>query len=125
MRATPRRDLGGRSPYEIVTGMRPQGPLETLLGKRSSKSFTPTEYVDDLRESLGETWKVLQEAEAAAAEERKRDRKRAAPLEERIGVGSYVFLEKPPKYLAAPGAEGSRRFAPLSLIHISEPTRPY
>ena len=33
MRCTPRPDRGGYTPYERVTGMRPQGPLDRLWSK--------------------------------------------------------------------------------------------
>ena len=33
MRSTPRKDRGNKSPYEIVTGLKPQGPLDAVFAK--------------------------------------------------------------------------------------------
>ena len=53
MRATPRADRGGKSPYEIVMGMVPQGPLASLFEKVNSTRVADIGgYVDQLRQSL-------------------------------------------------------------------------
>ena len=48
MRATPRSDRGGKSPFELVTGLLPQGPLDHLFRKLNDKVVDPAGYVAGL-----------------------------------------------------------------------------
>lgn len=112
MRATPRADLGGRSPYEVITGLRPQGPLTTLFDKMKVKTVTPSEYVKGLQENL----QVIQEQVAMnyAAEIDAKLQKREG--DSKSGwvpdVGDTVFLRRPPT--GAGDVKGtSRKLLPL------------
>ena len=52
MRSTPRKDRGGKSPYEIVTGLWPQGPLQSLKERFNPEKRSPVEYVRELNKYL-------------------------------------------------------------------------
>ena len=41
MRATPRADRDGKSPYELITGLRPQGPLNQVFGRGRNQVQSP------------------------------------------------------------------------------------
>ena len=60
LRAPPRADRDGRSPYELVTGMKPQGPLNRVFEKVSDRTLAASEYVRD----LGKHTKRIQEGVA-------------------------------------------------------------
>ena len=40
MCSTPRKDRGNKSPYEIVTGLKPHGPLDAVFERFSPESLT-------------------------------------------------------------------------------------
>ena len=48
MRATPRADRDGKSPFEIITGLRPQGPLSDVFARLSPEKRTPNDYINEL-----------------------------------------------------------------------------
>ena len=53
LRATPRADRGGKSPYELVCGLVPQGPVDALFRKvGSTKTLSPGSYISGLRDNL-------------------------------------------------------------------------
>ena len=52
LRATPREYRGGRSPFELVTGMKPQGPLSSLFERLSDRVLSTEEYVKDPQRHL-------------------------------------------------------------------------
>jgi hypothetical protein len=53
MRSTPRADRDGKSAYEIVCGLVPQGPVRDLFAETSGTKFMdPTSYVASLHENL-------------------------------------------------------------------------
>ena len=53
MRSTPHKDRGNQSPYEIVIGLVPQGPLDAVLEKISPEKLSPSDYVKKLNDYLG------------------------------------------------------------------------
>ena len=53
MRSTPRKDRGNKSPYEIVTGLKPQGPFDAVFEKFNPDKQTPSVYVNELNKYLG------------------------------------------------------------------------
>lgn len=108
----PRADLGGRSPYEVITGLRPQGPLTTLFEKMKVKTVTPSEYVKGLQENLQHIQEKI--ALSYAAEIDAKLQKREGDLKSNWvpGVGDTVFLRKPPTGAGdVPGI--SRKILPL------------
>ena len=48
IRAAPRADRDGHSPYELVTGLKPQGPLSLVFEKSSNRTLSGSEYIRDL-----------------------------------------------------------------------------
>ena len=53
VRSTPCRELNGRTPFEVVTGLKPQGPLHELFHRvESTHLMTIDSYVRSLQEEL-------------------------------------------------------------------------
>ena len=48
----PREDRGGLPPYELVTGLKPQGPLHELFAKIGGTVLGAEGYVRGLQEHL-------------------------------------------------------------------------
>ena len=127
LRATPRAELGHRSPYEVITGLRPQGPMDALLARMSAKTLSAADYVSDLRRHITDLHREVQisvvaEAEARAAAKQSKHLPDAEPA---IGVGSYVFLRRPPTIQAKTDGEDdeervnvSRRLLPRAHAHL-------
>ena len=108
LRATPRADRGGFSPYELVTGMRPQGPMDHLFGKlRGAKTLDPATYVSGLRDNLESIHKLIAdqlraEFQAKNATDEKRNGKSYV-----YKVGDHVFLKRVPAALQPAGSRGA------------------
>ena len=96
MRATPRADLGGRSPYELITGLRPQGPLTTLFEKMNAKTVTPSEYVQGLQKNLEAIQKQVATSYLAELDAKLQKREGDAKSNWVPDVGDTVFLRRPP-----------------------------
>ena len=97
MRATPRKDRNDRSPYEMITGLRPQGPLEAVFRKLGPAArMDASTYVHELQKNLAST-----HASIARVMEGDLERKRAKEAREEGGsmlkVGTYVVLRVPPR----------------------------
>ena len=52
LRAIPREDRQGRSPFELVTGLKPQGLSDSLFRKIGGRSLNPAGYVAILQSYL-------------------------------------------------------------------------
>ena len=109
LRATPlpREDRGGLSPYELVTGMKPQGPLHELFAKTGGTVLGAEGYVRGLQEHLENVHDVVK---AQLRSELEQKRLAAAGREGRNqtpAVGSYVFLKRPPAALRRTEADGA------------------
>ena len=50
LRCIPREDRMGRSPYEIVTGLRPQGISQHLFEKLKGKTINPNSYAESIKQ---------------------------------------------------------------------------
>ena len=92
LRAQPMECLGGRSPYEVVTGLKPRMPASMVTGV-PVEARTVNAYVEDLMEHLKGVYDTVQKvtAEAIAKDEHS--------LEGRIGyeleVGDAVLVKYP------------------------------
>jgi len=99
MRAQPRSDRANKSPYELVCGLLPQGPIDTLFRKISSaKVIDPASYVAGLQDHL-EAIQGVVATQLAAEHDKKvaRQEKRSfTPMQ----PGDYVFLDVPPRAVA-------------------------
>ena len=110
IRATPQPDRGGKSPYELVTGMLPQGPLDRIMEKLTNKkSLTPDEYVNSLRQSLKTMHETIADAVGDEVEKLRRKRLEEASLKDVLPfeVGDYVFVRMPPVTLQAQAQKAS------------------
>ena len=93
MRATPQKNRGGYSPFEIVCGLKPQGPLSELWTKLDSAHMvTSNQYVMGLRDNLkgihDQVASWLEEQHEARVRENQRDAGLAG-----VKPGDYVFFE--------------------------------
>ena len=100
MRATPRADRAGRSPYEIVTGLRPQGPIARLLERQKEVKLTIAGYVGALHEALRSVHGQIREGLSIEYERKVREREKEGVKSLRIQVGDTFFLRR---------GEGQRR----------------
>ena len=95
MRSTPRKDRNNKSPFEIVTGMKPQGPLDALFARFSPDVLSPSTYVNKLNEYLGTIWEQV--ASSLDAEYRKRQDKNAGSRTNQVPqLGDLVFVRRTP-----------------------------
>ena len=95
MRSTPRKDRGNKSPYEIVTGLIPQGPLDAVFARFSPESLTPSTYVNKLNEYLGQIRDQI--ARALDAEYKKRsDKNKGTRTNQVPQIGDLVFVRETP-----------------------------
>ena len=102
----PCEDRGGLSPYELVTGLKPQGPLHELFAKTGGTVLGAEGYVRGLQEHLEKVHDVVK---AQLRSELAQKRLAAAGREGRNqtpAVGSYVFLKRPPAALRRTEADG-------------------
>jgi len=107
LRATPRADRDNKSPYEIVTGRKPQGPIDAIFKMTSSKKLTPGGYVTDLFKYMQHTYEKI--SAQLNAEYAKRMNKNAinAKVSQNPKVGDLVFVKKPP--VAIRDSEGEKQ----------------
>jgi len=121
LRATPRSDRGGRSPFELVTGLQPQGPLSTVFAKINDTALAAACYVRDLQPHLkgirdGVTLQLTSEHEKRMLTHANE------PSASRLRVGGRVFLRLPPKgaRLDANGDPASSRLLPRARLQLFE-----
>ena len=104
IRATPRRDKGHKSPYEIVTGLKPQGPIDHVLKRVSEQQLvSPDEYVSELQKCLKSIHATIADSIAEEAEKLRRKRLQEASDKEQypFQLGDFVFVKRPPHNVAA------------------------
>ena len=111
MRSTPRADRCGKSPYEIVTGLIPQGPIDELFAKHANTRFVdPGSYVAALHENLKHIHTCVREQLEAELENKHAKAERDGVPQVPAKVGDMVFLRRPPPELQR--GEVSKRFLP-------------
>ena len=96
MRATPRADRDNKSPFEIITGLKPQGPLNRVFEKVSPTTLSPAAYVRDLCEALEKTQNDVSLQLSADYAKKRSKGERELTSEWLPGVGDTVLLRKPP-----------------------------
>ena len=118
MRATPRADRDGRSPYELITGLKPQGPLHRVFQKMSREAMAPSEYIRDLNEHLKSVHDSVKTYVAADFENKKSKEEGRSSSAWLPQVGDIVLLRRPPPAVqASQGQKGgtvSKRLTPLA-----------
>ena len=127
LRATPRADRGGHSPYELVTGLVPQGPLNELFRKiGGAKVQNPSDYVADLQRHLKGVYDCVSVQLSSDLEVRKHKGEREAESDCQLKAGDHVFLRRPPAAVRAQiGTPGlvSDRLVPKAAVRIYEVVR--
>ena len=111
MRSTPRDNRCGKSPYEIMTGLIPQGPIDELFAKHANTRFVdPGSYVAALHENLKHIHTCVREQLEAELENKHAKAERDGVPQVPAKVGDMVFLRRPPPELQR--GEVSKRFLP-------------
>ena len=121
MRATPRADRCGKSPFEIVAGLLPQGPVDELFAKHAGTRFVdPASYVAQLHENLQHTHACVKEQLEADIEDTHAKAEREGVPRALVKVGDMVFLRRPPAALMPEESSGrvSRRLLPKASPHL-------
>jgi hypothetical protein len=99
MRATPRKDRNGKSPYEIVTGLVPQGPMDQLFKRfDSTKIIGVSDYVSGLKANLEDIHNQVKIGLNSL--QSKKDAARALAPKLLYAPGTFVFLDAPPLTVA-------------------------
>ena len=100
MRSTPRADRDGKSPYEIVCGLVPQGPVRDFFAKtRGTRFMDPASYVASLHENLEKVHdQISQQMEAELSVKQARAEK-SADKHHTLQIGDTVFVQRPPGHL--------------------------
>ena len=93
LRSSPMACLGGRSPYEVVTGLKPRLP-RALVGALPVEERSVDAYVRDLVEHLRETHKSVQRSTLAAIE--RDEHSMAGRLSQELHMGDPVLVRREP-----------------------------
>ncbi len=118
MRATPRADREGRSPFELVTGLKPQGPLQRIFGKMSRETMSPSSYIQDLCQHLKSVHDGVRTFISADYDRKKLKEQGRAVSDWLPQVGDVVLLRRPPPAVQAQQGQAvgevSWRLTPLA-----------
>ena len=107
LRSTPLNSLGGRSPYQVVTGLRPRLPrLVSTTG--AVLSIGASEYVDNLMKYLKTTYDSVKQTQVSTREKRDIKAQDEGTVGMELQVGDAVMLRLEP----TTKREGSKRFQP-------------
>ena len=109
LRATPRADRDNKSPYEIITGRKPQGPIDAVFKMTSTKKLTPGGYVSDLFKYMQSTHEKISAQLNAQFAKRLHKNSVEAKLSQRPKVGDLVFVKRPP--VAVGNDQGNKDFS--------------
>ena len=96
MRSTPRKDRGGKSPYEIVTGLKPQGPLDSVFSKFNRENLSSSVYVRELNKHLGTIRDFIADQLAAEYDKRKERISSGGRTAHLPREGDLVFVRRTP-----------------------------
>jgi len=123
MRATPRADRDGKSPYEIITGTRPQGPLEEVFSKLSPSKQTPSEYVRELSKYTERIQGRVHAQLEAEFDKRQETNKRGSRTGTIPMVGDLVFIRRVPnlKYNEEHKKKGDQQTISRRLQYYADP----
>ena len=141
LRCAPMACLGGRTPYEVVTGLKPRFP-RSVIGALPIEQRTVDAYVKDLLDGLREVHSSVQRSTLAAIE--RDEASMAGHLSSELSVGDTVLVRREP----TAERKGPTRFQqrvydgvyvikskvspstfvvedPVSYTHLTLPTTPY
>ena len=120
LRATPRADRGGRSPYELVCGLVPQGPIDSLFRKiNSTRTMSCEDYVAGLRDNLQKIHEEIGMQIRADHSAKQSRAERTAEPSHIFQVGDMVFLKRPPAALQS--KRGGRATVSQRLLPNADP----
>jgi len=112
MRATPREDREGKSPYELVTGLKPQGPLARVFARINPQVLTPSSYVKELCDHLQQVQQAVADNLSAEYQKRRFGNEKANTSSWLPQVGDFVLLKKPPLAASRTQETVSRKLQP-------------
>ena len=100
LRMTPLEALGGRSPCEVVTGIKPKLPF-SLFGEANVEAVSSDDYVNRLAGYMKETYKDVSRIAADHAEDMKG--RGSGRMSAALLPGDLVLVTKPPETHGRPG----------------------
>ena len=100
LRSLPRKSLGGRSPLEVVTGLRPQFPNALSMGVVPI-SLTTDDYCKRLVESLCEVYAQIHRKQLAEVESKELSASKGIGCE--FEVGDLVLVRRPSTFVTSGG----------------------
>ena len=95
LRITPLKSLGGRSPYQVVTGLIPRLP-RALLAEGPLGVLSPNEYVDRLTRYLKSCYDDIQRHQREIREDEEAAGRFPGGLSAELHVGDLVMIRLPP-----------------------------
>jgi hypothetical protein len=107
VRIMPMPALGGRSPYQVVTGLQPRLPRVVTTDVALMRSGV-SNYVDDLLGYLRETYQSVVRHQRDLREQEETESKSAGSLTAELHVGDLVMVKLPPTV----SRKGPNRFQP-------------
>ena len=123
MRATPRADRDGKSPFEIITGLRPQGPLSEVFSRLSPEKRTPSDYVNELCAYTKKIYEQISTQLEAEFDKRQAENERGSRTNKIPEAGDLVFLRRIPnlKYDEPEKKKGDQAFVSKRLQYYASP----
>ena len=112
LRITPMKVLGGRSPYEVVTGLVPRLPRSLMLDG-DVEEITPDTYAEGLLVHLRDTYRSLTRMQQEVFEKDELDIPGRNSSE--LVVGDLVLVKRDKRHMEE--SDGPRKFAPKTYPH--------
>jgi hypothetical protein len=95
LRVTPLQSLGGRSPYQVVTGLIPRLP-RAVMADQASGAVSVDEYADRLVSYLQSAYKDIYRRQAGDREEQEFEDEQRGRISAELQVGDVVVVKLPP-----------------------------
>jgi hypothetical protein len=126
IRTTPKPSLGGYSPYEIITGLKPFNPMDALLHPKAKEIPSSHDYVRNLVRYLRTAHSAVRQfiADSQRSNEEQKVAERASAT---LEIGDHVLIKKAPNQQGervgkrgTPGATISKRLTSKTFDTIYE-----
>ena len=95
LRVTPLQSLGGRSPYQVVTGLIPRLP-RAVMADQASGAVSVDDYADRLVSYLQSAYKDIYRRQAGDREEQEFEDEQRGRISAELQVGDVVVVKLPP-----------------------------